>query len=108
MKYNAQTKKIIEYMKGQGVEINDTLNLKFDLLNTAIHNLKNATDNLNKEGLVINTNGGRTICVNPNYKVQREMTQTILKILREVGIMVKDEIGNAGDDTLLKNIMGID
>lgn len=95
-------------MTAQGVEINDTLNLKFNLLNTAIDNMKTATANLNKEGLIINTNGGRTVCVNPNYKVQREMMQTILKILREVGITVKDEIGNAGNDILLKNILGYD
>lgn len=83
---NTITKKLIKSLKEDSIIITPNITLKLSLLDSAISDYNIAITDIKENGLVCQTNNGKTICQNPSYKIKSDSARLILKILKDLGL----------------------
>lgn len=83
---NNITKRLIKSLKEDNIVITPNITLKLSLLDSAISDYNIAITDIKENGLLCQTNNGKTICQNPAYKIKSDSARLILKILKDLGL----------------------
>ena len=92
------TKHIREYLSKNNIQIDEEKEFKLSLLNDLIEDYKDCICHIKENGLIISTNGNKTICLNPSIKLKLQCIKLILKIMQELGIHSEKVISDDTDD----------
>ena len=91
-------KHIREYLTKNNITIDQEKVFKLILLADIIENYKDCVCDIKENGLIINTNGNKTICLNPCIKLKISCVKLIIKLLQEIGIKSEKIISDDTDD----------
>lgn len=91
-------KHIREYLTNNNITIDQEKEFKLILLADIIENYKDCVCDIKENGLIINTNGNKTICQNPCIKLKISCVKLIIKLLQEIGIKSEKIISDDTDD----------
>lgn len=89
---NNITKRLIKRLKEDNVVITPNVTLKLSLLDSAISDYNMAINDIKENGIVCQTNGGKTLCQNPAYKIKSDSARLILKILKDLGLTDENKV----------------
>ena len=92
------TKHIREYLSKNNIQIDEEKEFKLSLLNDLIEDYKDCICHIKENGLIISTNGNKTVCLNPCIKLKMQCIKLIIKLLQELGIKSETIINDDTDD----------
>ena len=92
------TKHIREYLSKNNIQIDEEKEFKLSLLNDLIEDYKDCICHIKENGLIISTNGNKTICLNPCIKLKISCIKLIIKLLQEIGIKSEKIINDDSDE----------
>lgn len=95
---NIDAKQIKEYLNKNNVIIDEEKAFKLNLLSDIIEDYKDCVFDIKQNGLIINTNNGKTICLNPSIKLKLQCIKLIIKLLEELGIKSEKIINDDSED----------
>jgi len=71
-------KQIKEYLCKNNITIDEEKGFKLTLLADIIEDYKDCVCDIKENGLIINTNNGKTICLNPSIKLKIQCIKLII------------------------------
>lgn len=91
-------KNIREYLIKNYIQIDQEKEFKLTLLSDLIEDYKDCVCDIKENGLIINTNSGKTTCLNPSIKLKISCIKLIIKLLQEIGIHSEKIINDDSDE----------
>jgi len=91
-------KQIREYLNKNNISIDQEKEFKLILLADLIEDYKDCVFDIKQNGLIINTNNHKTVCLNPSIKLKLQCIKLIIKLLEELGIKSEKIINDDTDD----------
>ena len=91
-------KQIKEYLCKNNVIIDEEKAFKLNLLSDIIEDYKDCVFDIKQNGLIINTNNHKTVCLNPSIKLKLQCIKLIIKLLEELGIKSERIVTDDTDD----------
>lgn len=98
-KTHRNTKKLLKYLKDNSIVIDEQIQIKIELLDSLFADYDKADADIKNNGLTTYTNNGKTLGINPSFKVKEKVCILIIKLLKEIGIIVKDTVINIKDES---------
>ena len=95
---NIDAKQIKEYLNKNNIQIDQEKEFKLTILSDLIEDYKDCIYNIKENGLIITTNGNKTICLNPCIKLKISCVKLIIKLLQELGIQSEKIISDDSED----------
>jgi len=92
------TKHIREYLSKNNIQIDEEKEIKLTLLSDIIEDYKDCLYNIKENGIIINTNNNKTMCLNPSIKLKIQCIKLIIKLLQEIGIQSEKIISDDSED----------
>ena len=92
------TKHIREYLSKNNIQIDEEKEFKLTLLSDIIETYKDCLFDIKENGLIVQTNNGKTTCLNPCVKLKISCIKLIIKLLQEIGIHSEKIINDDSDE----------
>ena len=88
---------LTEYLKKNDIQITEKITLQVELLRETIITYRQAIKEVENNGIVIYTNGGKTFCQNPAVKIKIDTTKLIIRLINEITKSISDDTENVDD-----------